>query len=128
MKRILLDTHAFLWWLDNNPRLGDKAKEVIAEPINQVFVSAATAWEISIKKGLGKLEAPDDMDSIAESEGFTKLPISLFHGDQAGSLPGYHKDPFDRMLIAQAQAEGLTIITCDEKFPHYGVRLLDAEK
>ncbi len=128
MKRILLDSHAFLWWLENNPKLGAEAKDVIADNRNEVYVSAATSWEISIKKAIGKLKAPDDMDSIVESEGFSKLPISLFHGDQAGALPNHHKDPFDRMLIAQAQAEGLTIITSDEKFPPYGVRLLDAEK
>ncbi|WP_440903782.1 type II toxin-antitoxin system VapC family toxin [Catenovulum sp. SX2] len=126
MKRILLDTHALLWWLTDDQNLGVKAREIIADPRNQVFVSTASTWEISIKRALGKLKAPEDMDSLIEDEGFLPLPISLYHGDQAGLLPEHHKDPFDRMLIAQAQAEGLTIITCDEKFPPYKIRLIDA--
>ena len=128
MKRILLDTHAFLWWLEDNAKLGPEVRSVIADSRNDVYVSAATTWEISIKRSLGKLVAPEDMDSIVEEEGFIPLPISLFHGDQAGQLPDYHKDPFDRMLIAQAQAEGLVIVTCDEKFPPYKVRLINAEQ
>lgn len=128
MKRILLDTHALLWWLDDNARLGDKAKELISDPRNEIYVSAATSWEISIKKSICKLQAPDDLESIVEDEGFTPLPVSLFHGEQAGILPEHHKDPFDRMLIAQAQAEGLALMTCDSKFPPYKIKLIDAEK
>lgn len=128
MKRVLLDTHAFLWWLDDSPKLGLKAREVIADTRNDIYVSAATTWEISIKKAIGKLMAPDDMDTIVEDEGFLPLSISLFHGDQAGQLADHHKDPFDRMLIAQAQAEGLAIMTADEKFPPYRVKLIDAEQ
>lgn len=130
MKRLLLDTHALLWWLidDGENSLGKKAKNAIADSRNVVYVSAASTWEISIKKGLGKLSAPDDMDSIVEDEGFSKLPITLFHGDQAGMLPEHHKDPFDRMLIAQAQAEGLILVTCDEKIHKYNIRIMDASK
>lgn len=130
MKRLLLDTHALLWWLidDGDNSLGENAKDAIADSRNQVYVSAATTWEISIKKGLGKLTAPDDMDAIVEDEGFLKLPILLFHGDQAGLLPAHHKDPFDRMLIAQAQAEGLTLVTCDEKILQYNIHTMDASK
>ncbi len=126
MKRLLLDTHVLLWWLIDHPSLGSKTKAHISNPGNEIWVSAASTWEISIKKSIGKLRAPDDMESIIESEGFLPLPISLFHGQQAGSLPHYHKDPFDRMLIAQAQAEGLTLVTKDSQFPQYGIRLLDA--
>ena len=115
MKRLLLDTHVLLWWLCDDPQLGKSSRQIITNPKNQVYVSAASTWEISIKKSTGKLTAPEDMDAIVESEGFEKLPITLFHGDQAGSLPKLHKDPFDRMLIAQAQSEGLTIVTNDEK-------------
>ena len=93
-----------------------------------MYVSTASTWEISIKKSIGKLTAPDDMDAIVESEGFEKLPITLFHGDQASSLPGLHKDPFDRMLIAQAQSEGLVIVTNDEKIIQYKIRIMDAKK
>jgi len=99
---------------------------VISDPRNQVYISAVSTWEISIKKALGKLSAPDDMDAIVEEEDFDKLPITLFHGDQAGILPRHHKDPFDRMLIAQAQTEGLVIVTNDEEITRYGIRTMNA--
>ncbi len=91
-----------------------------------VFVSATTGWEIGIKKALGQLHAPDDLDSAVEHEGFTHLPITFFHGEQAGALPAIHRDPFDRMLVAQAQAEGLRMITSDPQVKAYGIRTLDA--
>ena len=128
MKRLLLDTHVLLWWLSDDPQLGESSRQAIANPRNPVYVSAASTWEVSIKKSIGKLTAPDDMDAIVESEGFEKLPITLFHGDQAGSLPELHKDPFDRMLIAQAQSEGLVIVTNDEKIIQYKIRTMDAKK
>ena len=127
MQRLLLDTHAFLWWLVDEPRLGEEARARIAEPANAVFVSAATGWEIGIKKALGKLQAPDDLDALVEAEGFTHLPITFFHGEQAGALPDHHRDPFDRMLVAQAQAEGLVLVTRDPQIRAYGIRTLDAE-
>jgi PIN domain nuclease of toxin-antitoxin system len=127
VKRLLLDTHVLLWWLSDDPQLGESSKQAIANPRNQVYVSAASTWEVSIKKSIGKLTAPNDMDAIVESEGFEKLPITLFHGDQAGSLPELHKDPIDRMLIAQAQSEGLVIVTNDEKIIQYKIRTLDAK-
>jgi len=123
---LLLDTHVLLWWLSDDPQLGQVTRQAISDPRNQVFISAASAWEISIKKSLGKLSAPDDMDSIVDDEGFDTLPISFFHGEQAGMLPGHHKDPFDRMLIAQAQSEGLVLVTGDEKIARYGIRTMDA--
>lgn len=126
MRRLMLDTHAVLWWLGDDPRLGPKARELIANPNNQIFVSAATAWVISIQKSPGKLEVPDGLDNVAEEEGFEKLPISFFHGERAGDLPAHHRDPFDRMLIAQSQAEGLEIITADNVFSKYGVRTVNA--
>ena len=123
MQRFLLDTHSLLWWLGDDPRLGPRCRDVLADRRNQVFVSAATTWEISIKMALGKLEAPEDMDSIVEDEGFSKLPISLYHGQLAETLPSLHRDPFDRMLIAQAQAEGLILVTADEHIALYQLRL-----
>ena len=126
MRRVLLDTHVLLWWLINDPRLGEMARVCIADSRNEVFVSAATNWEVSIKKAIGKLEVPDNLDVIIEEKGFYKLPVSNFHGDQAGKLPLHHRDPFDRMLIAQAQSEGLELITKDEVFPLYSVRIIDA--
>lgn len=128
MKRLLLDTHTLLWWLSDSPSLGACTKEAIMEARNEIFVSAATTWEIAIKRAIGKLEAPDDIDSIVEEEGMRKLPITLFHGEQAGSLPEIHRDPFDRMLIAQAQAEGLIIVTADRVFHQYNIRLMQADR
>jgi len=128
MKRILLDTHALIWWMNGDQSLGEFAFECIENENNQVYVSAASVWEMSIKRQLGKLECPLDLDSVIEKMGFSKLPISVFHGEQAGQLPVHHKDPFDRMLIAQAQAEGLQIITKDEHFPSYGISVIDATK
>ncbi len=127
MKRLLLDTHAFIWWIAGDESLGVQARAQIADSGNQIYVSAATIWEMSIKRQLGKLSAPDDLESVVERCGFTPLPITLFHAQQAGSLPTHHRDPFDRMLIAQAQAEGLRLVTKDAAFPAYGVHLLPAD-
>ena len=126
MRRLPLDTQAFLWWLAYDPVLGPRTRELIADDRNEVYISAASGWEIGIKKELGKLQAPDGLDSIVEEEGFEKLPITFFHGERIGSLPAIHRDPFDRMLIAQAQAEGLDIITSDAMFERYGVKVIDA--
>ena len=126
MKRILIDTHVLIWWLEGSKKLGQSAKAHITNGHNEIYVSAASVWEMSIKQQLGKLTAPDDLDAIVEQAGFSKLSISLFHAQQAGKLPPHHKDPFDRMLIAQAQAEGLQLITQDEHFPKYGINLINA--
>lgn len=128
MKRLLLDTHAFIWWIAGDDSLGPVARAQIADTHNQIFISAATVWEMAIKRQLGKLTAPDDLERVVERCGFTPLLIGLFHAQQAGSLPLHHRDPFDRMLIAQAQADGLTIITQDAAFPAYGVRLIQASE
>lgn len=129
MRRLLLDTHAFLWWLGDDPSLGERARQAMADPRNRVFVSAATGWEIAIKRALGKLRMEDeDLEGLVEEEGFTHLPITFFHGTQAGALPHHHRDPFDRMLVAQAQAEGLTILTADANIPRYGVQVLSARR
>jgi PIN domain nuclease of toxin-antitoxin system len=121
--RLLLDTHALLWWLADEG-LTDQARDAIADPDNLVMVSAASAWEISIKKALGKLSAPDDLERQVEESGFTPLSISVTHVVAAGQLPRHHDDPFDRMLIAQAYAEGLTIVTRDKRFADYNVATL----
>jgi PIN domain nuclease of toxin-antitoxin system len=123
--RLLLDTHALLWWLADEG-LTPPAQDAIADPGNLVVVSAASAWEISIKKALGKLTAPDDLEQQVQDGGFAPLPISIAHGVAAGRLPHHHEDPFDRMLIAQAFAEGLAIVTRDKRFGDYGVALLPA--
>ena len=128
MKRLLLDTHVLFWWLSDDAQLGKAARLAISDPRNQIYVSAVSTWEASINKLSGKLSAPDDLDAIVEEEGFSKLPITLFHGDQAGLLPLHHKDPFDRMLVAQAQSEGLVIVTNDEIVTQYNIRTMDARK
>lgn len=126
MQRLLLDTHVFLWWLADSPDLASNAAEAIADARNEVFVSAATGWEIAIKRAAEKLSAPDNLDALVEESGFSPLPMTFFHGEQAGALPMRHKDPFDRMLVAQAQAEGLVIVTRDPWISRYGVRTLAA--
>jgi len=128
MKRLLLDTHAFLWWLAGDSKLGGIGRNFLSDGHNEVYVSAATTWEISIKRRLGKLKAPSDVDRIVEEERFIGLPISLYHGKHAGQLPLIHRDPFDRMLVAQAQSEGLVILTADPIFPKYGILTLDASR
>ncbi len=128
MKRILLDTCALIWWLNGSSQLGSVAKEYIANANNDIYVSAASIWEMSIKRQQGKLDAPVNLEEIIENLGFNPLAISLFHSEQAGNLPLHHKDPFDRMLIAQAQAEGLQIITQDKQFDSYGVKIIHASK
>ena len=114
MKRLLLDTHVVLWWLQGSDRLKDSVVVLLKDATNEVFVSAASVWEIAIKQGLGKLEAPDDLLDLIEQSGFEALSISSSHAEQAGRLPLAHKDPFDRMFIAQAQAEGLILVTHNE--------------
>ena len=126
MQRLLLDTHTLLWWLEDSPKLDEAAYQAIADPRNEVFVSAASLWEIAIKQMLGKLRAPDHLGATVTREGFVEIPVSFFHAEQAGKLPLLHKDPFDRMLVAQAQAEGLSIITRDANIPRYGVRTMAA--
>ena len=123
--RLLLDTHALLWWLADED-LTAEARHAIADPANLVAVSAASAWEISIKKALGKLAAPDDLGEQVQAGDFLPLPVSIAHAVAAGQLDHHHEDPFDRMLIAQAFAEGLTIVTRDKRFEDYGVTLLPA--
>lgn len=125
--RLLLDTHIFLWWLADDPALSPKAREVIGNGNNVVYISAATVWEISVKKSLGKLAAPENIEAIVEQERFQKLPITLTHGEAAGQLPTYHRDPFDRMLIAQARCEDLILVTVDQDIPRYQVQLLPLE-
>lgn len=118
---LLLDTHALLWWLDDNPTLTSEARESISDAHRTVYVSAVTAWEISLKKALGKLEAPDDLAAALSANAFQELPITIAHANAAGQLPNHHSDPFDRMLVAQAMIENLTLVTRDENIPKYRI-------
>lgn len=125
--RLLLDTHALLWWVANHPNLSAAADQALNSPTNEVFVSAASAWEVTTKARLGKLVAgPLAHDFVGEvrRQGFHPLPITLDHGQRAGNLPGPHRDPFDRMLIAQAQTENLVLLSNEELFDAYGVQRL----
>ncbi|WGV28492.1 type II toxin-antitoxin system VapC family toxin [Halotia branconii] len=120
----LLDTHVLLWWLANDPKLSADVREILRNPVNDSFVSAATIWEIAIKTSLGKLKQPDDLLAVIRDNQFQILEISAKHCLKVGSLPWHHKDPFDRMLISQALVEGLTIVTVDQKFRLYEIPLL----
>ena len=126
--RLLLDTHVLLWWLADDRRLGARARALISNADNSVYVSAASAWEISIKRALGKLKAPPSLDGSVEEAGFEKLSIEFQHAERAGALPPLHSDPFDRMLIAQALLEDLVLVTGDKSLAEYGVQLGSAEE
>lgn len=124
--RLLLDTHILLWWLADDPVLPHSIKSAIADPHAEIFVSAATSWEIAIKHALGRLVFPvARLPAILIEARMSPLAISVEHGLVAGSLPPHHHDPFDRMLIAQAQHEGLTIVSVDKMFGRYAVAILD---
>ena len=123
---LLLDTHAFIWALENNPTLSTPARNAIIEGKNLVFISSATVWEISIKQAQGKLEIPDNLQEEIELHRFTQLSINFQHADLAGKLPNIHKDPFDRMLIAQAMIEKLTLVTRDKLIAQYDVGIIEA--
>jgi PIN domain nuclease of toxin-antitoxin system len=126
--RLLLDTHALLWWLDGAASISQTAKEAIADESNDIFLSAASAWEITTKHRLGKLPGAAvvaaDVAACVADQGFLELPITVAHGQRAGSLPGPHRDPFDRMLIAQAMIEDLVLVSNEAAFDAYGVRRL----
>lgn len=125
--RLLLDTHAFLWWVADDRRLVAAAREAIASPDSVVHVSAASCWEASIKAALGRLEVGGaHLDLEIAGNDFVELPVTARHGWRAGQLPPHHQDPFDRLLIAQAQSEHLTIVTRDRAFASYDVRVLQA--
>jgi PIN domain nuclease of toxin-antitoxin system len=127
--RLLLDTHAFLWWVFADPKLSRTARTAISdEAQNSVFVSAASAWEIATKYRIGKLSGArvvaEDLSGAIAAEGFNPLAVSVLHAERAGSLVGHHRDPFDRMLIAQAISEDLVLLSNERAFEAYGVKRL----
>lgn len=122
---IFLDTHVLLWWLDDNPLLSKKVRSTIANSENLVVLSSVVIWEIRIKQALGKLEITPNFYEVLKNEGFEMLSITPDHAYAVGELPMHHRDPFDRMIIAQARLEGLTIATHDAVFKKYGVSVLD---
>jgi PIN domain nuclease of toxin-antitoxin system len=123
LRKLLLDTHVFLWWKTNDPRLGEAARQAIASA-DLVFVSAASAWEAAIKAALGKLRLPAPLEEGVAESGFDKLPITFAHAESAAALPRHHRDPIDRMLVAQAALEGLTLVTHDKHLGAYDIRIL----
>ena len=123
---LLLDTHAFLWWSADDPALGPNARTAIADSGNIVFVSAATAWENATKRESGKLDAPGDIVDWIRQGGFTEIAIEFEHAVLSAELPKHHRDPFDRLLVAQAAIEELTLVTADAEIVKYSVETLDA--
>ena len=128
MSRLLIDTHAFLWWLAGDERLSASARKAIGAEFDPIFVSAASIWEIATKHRLGKLPGAtaivSDLAGVIDGQGFLGLPITIRHGQAAGALPGPHRDPFDRMLIAQAMLDDLVVVSNERAFGAYGVRRL----
>lgn len=126
MSRFLLDTHVLLWLLTSPLQLEQSLRATLADPVAEVLVSAASVWEIAIKRALGRLSAPDDLLEVIAQAGFTPLPITPEHAWAAGHLPPHHADPFDRILVAQTESEGLTLVTRDPLLQQYGVAILAA--
>jgi PIN domain nuclease of toxin-antitoxin system len=122
--KLLLDTHAALWWLGGDEQFGETAARRLTDETNQVLLSAVVVWEVAIKRSLGKLEAPDDFAPTLLGAGAQALTISLDHAAGVERLPWHHRDPFDRLLVAQASIEGAVIVSQDEKLRPYGVTLV----
>ncbi|AOS62612.1 type II toxin-antitoxin system VapC family toxin [Actinoalloteichus hymeniacidonis] len=122
--RVLLDTNVLLWWLFDDPRLTRETTELIADVDNTVYVSAVSAFEIATKSSIGKLSVPDDLAELITANAFSELPITVAHGLEVARLPLHHRDPFDRLLIAQARCESLTLLTGDTMLESYEVKVL----
>ena len=126
--RVLLDTHAFLWWVADSRRLSEPARDAIRNEANDVVVSAVSAWEIATKHRLGRLPEAEglagDIRGAIVGQGFSELPISVADAERSGRMPGPHRDPFDRLLIAQALAHDLALVSNEEAFDRYGARRL----
>lgn len=119
----LLDTHVLLWALVDDPRLSDAQRDVLGEA-GEVYVSAASVWEVGIKRALGKLDVPEDVFEVAHASGVRPLAITWAHAQAAAALPSHHSDPFDRMLIAQSMSEAMVLVSSDAKMARYEVTVL----
>jgi PIN domain nuclease of toxin-antitoxin system len=122
--KLLLDTHAALWWLADDARVGRDAERQLSDETNRVLLSAAVIWEVAIKRSLGKLQAPPDLAQTLLDAGAQPLAVTLDHAAGVEELPWHHRDPFDRLLVAQALAEGAVIVSQDVRLGQYGVSLL----
>ncbi len=121
---VLADTHALIWALEDSPRLSPVARRTLEDPSNTILASVASAWEISIKKSLGRLDAPDDLEAAIESLGFIKRLVTFADVHRLASLPAHHRDPFDRMLVAQALEDGVPIVSRDPQIAAYQVQII----
>jgi PIN domain nuclease of toxin-antitoxin system len=122
--KLLLDTHAAIWWLSDDERFSDTAAAHLTDDTNVVLLSAAVVWEVAIKRSLGKLEAPDDLARSLLGAGVLPLPVALEHASAVEALPWHHRDPFDRVLVAQASIEGAAMVSRDPALHPYGVPLI----
>jgi PIN domain nuclease of toxin-antitoxin system len=123
--RLLIDSHAFLWWSEASPALGPVARDAIADPTNEVLISIAGLWELKIKQSSGRLTLPADLEKMIAKQRFSVLPITFVHLRRLGTLPRQsHRDPFDRMMVAQSLAEGIPVATGDRIFAAYGVQIV----
>jgi PIN domain nuclease of toxin-antitoxin system len=126
--RALLDTHAFLWWISDNRRLSERAREIIADGRNELLFSVASGWEISIKSGLGRLDVPEDLEQFIADQlsrnAFQVLPIHLSHALRTRVLPDLHRDPFDRILVSQAILEEIPLLSADPQISQYPVEVV----
>jgi PIN domain nuclease of toxin-antitoxin system len=124
MMKLLLDTHILIWWLSQDRRLSQLETDIITDPDNFIFISAASAWEIAVKRMIGKLEAPDDLPAALAANNFFELPITIDHSQKLYQLPLHHNDPFDRIMVAQAISEDLTFMTRDTKIALYKIKTI----
>jgi PIN domain nuclease of toxin-antitoxin system len=126
--KALLDTHTFLWWIIESPKLSSRVCEIISDGNNDLFLSAASGWEIAIKTQLGRLQLPDDLERFISDQltanAIQSLPIQMGHALHVYTLPSHHRDPFDRMLVAQAQLEDLAILSADSRVAQYPVEVI----
>ena len=126
--RALLDTHTFLWWITDDHRLSSRVREIIGDGENELFLSTASGWEMAIKARLGRLELPEDIEHFIPEQmalnAISSLPVRMSHALHVYKLPNYHRDPFDRMLIAQARLEELPILTVDSQISRYSVKVI----
>ena len=123
---LLLDTHALLWWLSDEATLSEAARSAIADPENTVYLSAVVVWEMRIKQAIGKLDLPGDFEEVLDGQAFSKLPVTVEHAHATAGLPEVHRDPFDRMLVAQATVEKMAIVTRDRRIGDYGIDVVPA--
>jgi|Deesub1362A_J573_1020465.scaffolds.fasta_scaffold04828_5 PIN domain nuclease of toxin-antitoxin system len=126
--RALLDTHTFLWWITDDPQLSLRVREIIGDASNQLFLSTASGWEMAIKARLGRLRLPNDLESFVAEQliinRLESLPVQMSHALHTYTLPDYHRDPFDRLLVAQARLESLPILTADPQISRYSVEVI----